>query len=157
MSKTTSITLLLNDRWSEMAEGSPCCWTLMFVEGVIKEHIQEDAQRKNLIPDMIGETASHFQNVIPWTDSLEASQLSQLGRIAAVSHWPPATGSSLQEMVRTRSMRSVACRRQTGALPMVDTVNEEIQKGSWRFMRRTVSVRHTFFLRCWRQWDHATT
>ena len=28
-----------------------------------------------------------------------AVTLSQLGRIAAVSHWPPSTRSSLQEMV----------------------------------------------------------
>ena len=67
MSKTTSITLLDNalgrkeeDRWSEVAEESPCRWTLMIVEGVIKEHIQLDAQQKNIIPDMIGETASYF-------------------------------------------------------------------------------------------------
>ena len=80
MSKTTSITLLENalgrkeeDRWSEMAEGSPCRWTLMIVEGVIKEHIQEDAQQKNLNPDMIGETASTFRHVVLWTDSVEPS------------------------------------------------------------------------------------
>ena len=50
MSKTTSITLLDNalgrkeeDRWSEVAEESPCRWTLMIVEGVIEEHIQVDS------------------------------------------------------------------------------------------------------------------
>ena len=66
----------------------------MIVEGVIKEHIQEDAQQKNLNPDMIGETASYFRNVIPWTDSLEASQhrtsngwrLFLTGRLQLVRH-----------------------------------------------------------------------
>ena len=50
----------------------------MAVEEAIKEHIQEHAQQKNLIPDMIGETASYFRNVIPWTDSLEASSYRSL-------------------------------------------------------------------------------
>ena len=69
MSKTTSITVLENalgrkeeDRWSEVEEESPCRWTLIIVKGVIEEHIQVDAQQKNIIPDMIGETASNFRN-----------------------------------------------------------------------------------------------
>ena len=68
------------NRWSEMAERNPCRWTLMIVEGVIKEHIQEDTQQKNNIPDMIRETASYFRNVIPWTDSLEPSPYRSLDR-----------------------------------------------------------------------------
>ena len=52
----------------------------MEVEGVIKEHIQEDTQQKSLNPDMIGETASYFRNVIPWTDSLEPSPNRSLDR-----------------------------------------------------------------------------
>ena len=52
----------------------------MIVEGVIEEHIQEDAQQKSLIPDMIGETASYFRNVIPWTESLEPSPYRSLDR-----------------------------------------------------------------------------
>ena len=45
----------------------------MAVEEVIKELSQENAQQKNTIPDMVGETTGPFRNVIPWTDSLEAS------------------------------------------------------------------------------------
>ena len=37
-------------RWRR---GARAAWTLMIVEGVIKEHIQEDAHQKNIIPDMI--------------------------------------------------------------------------------------------------------
>ena len=80
MSKTTNITLLENalgrkeeDMWSEVAEESPCRWTMMLMEGVIGEHIQVVTQQKNIIPDMIGETAGYFRNVIPWTESLEPS------------------------------------------------------------------------------------
>ena len=66
----------------------------MTVEGVIEEHIQVYAQQKNIIPDMIGKTASHFQNVIPWTDSLEPSSYRSLegqrlfltGRLQLVRH-----------------------------------------------------------------------
>ena len=50
----------------------------MAVQGVIKEHIQEDAQQKNTIPDMIWETAGHFRHVTLWTDSLEPSPFRSL-------------------------------------------------------------------------------
>ena len=101
MCKTTSITLLENalgrkeeDRLSEVEEESPCRWTLMIVKGVIEEHIQVDAQQKNIIPNMISETASNFRNVIPLTDSLEPSPYRSLdgqrlllaGRLQPVRH-----------------------------------------------------------------------
>ena len=80
MSKMTSITLLENalgwkeeNRWSEVEEESPCRWTLLIGEGVIEEHIEADAQQKNIIPDMIGENASTFRHVVLWTDSVEPS------------------------------------------------------------------------------------
>ena len=55
---------------------------------------QVDAQQKNIIPDMVGETASYFRNVIPWTDSLEPSpyrildgqRLLLAGRLQPVRH-----------------------------------------------------------------------
>ena len=54
-------------------------------------------------------------------------------------------------------MRSLARRPQTGALLVDKTVNDEIKRGPCDLCGERFSIRHTLFLRSWRQWDHATT
>ena len=132
---------------------SPRPWILLILEEEIKEHTQEDAQQKNIMPVLIRETASHLRNVTPWTDSLEAAPSHRWH----FSRQPPSTGSSSQEMVRSRKKRSVARRLKLARFLWTPKANEEMIKGSWRFFWEKVSVVHTRFLRCLRQWDHATT
>ena len=103
-----------------MAEDNPRPWMLRILEVESTELTQEDGQQKKSMPVLIQETASYLRNVTPWTDSLEAapSHRCQDSGICPASRL--STGSSLQEMVRSRKKRSVARRPQTGALP-VDT------------------------------------
>ena len=68
---------------------------LRILEVEFTELTAEDGQKRNIMPVLFQETASHLRYVIPWTDSLEAA----FNRTAArtVSRQPPSTGSSLQD------------------------------------------------------------
>ena len=64
-----------------MAEENPRRWNFMVVEVGMKDHIQEDGQQKNIIPDMIETTRNYPPHVILWADRLEASRIVPLPQL----------------------------------------------------------------------------
>ena len=84
-----------------MEEENPRLWMFEdFGSGDYGAH--PGGQQKKIMPVLLLETASYLPTA---------------ATTVAASRQPPSNASSLQEMVRTRKMRSVASRRQTGALP----------------------------------------